>query len=114
MQTAVAAMARSALSMVWWLGSHWRPRAPASCAISASTGPNQGGEQRAGVILFCRAHAGEDLYAGDLTRMQDASASLAFEEIPGACVSSEVVDQDRGVHQGAHERSRPRRDAEHS
>jgi hypothetical protein len=34
MATAVAAMARSALSMLWWLASRWRSRAPASSAIS--------------------------------------------------------------------------------
>jgi len=76
--------------------------------------PDQGRQQRAGVILFCRAHAGEDLDAGDFTRMKDVSGSLSFEEVAGACMPSQVVDQYRGVYQGAHERLRSRREPERS
>ena len=115
MRTVVAAMARSALSMVWWLGSHLRPRAPASSAMSASTGCQTRVDSNAvGVILFCRAHASEDLDAGDFTRMKDVSGSLSFEEVAGTCMPSQVVDQYRGVYQGAHERLRSRREPERS
>ncbi len=50
--------------------------------------PNQGGQQRAGVILFCRAHAGEDLDTGDFARMKDVRSSLPFEEFASVCVPS--------------------------
>ncbi len=76
--------------------------------------PNQGGQQHAGVILLCRAHAGEDLYAGDFTRMKDVRGSLPFEQVASACIPSQVVDQYRGVYQGPHERSRSRREPERS
>ena len=38
------------------------------------------------------------------------SGSRSVQKVPGAPTSSEVVDQDPGVHQGVHERSRHRRE----
>ena len=76
--------------------------------------PNQGGQQRCGVIGFRRAHAGEDLYASDFTRMKDIRGSLPFEQVASAYMASQVVDQYRSVYQDAHERSCSKREPERS
>lgn len=48
--------------------------------------PHQSGQKGAGAIFFCRTHPGENLDAGDFTRMKDPRGSLPFEQVPGSRV----------------------------
>lgn len=106
---AVAAMARSAPSMARLLGIHRRPRAPASSATpSVNRMPDQGCDQRPGRFLFSRPQTPENLQPCDLAGVQRRGPALPLEKLSGALVTSQVVDQHRGVDRGAHGRSRTR------
>jgi uncharacterized membrane-anchored protein len=42
--------------------------------------PDEGRQQGAGSVLLCRAHAGQNLQAGDLTGVQGRGSARTFKE----------------------------------
>ena len=71
--------------------------------LSIDRMPYQRGEQCQSTCLLVRSHAGQNLQASHLTRVQAGQNTLGFEKFSRTRVASEVIDQNRRVYEDGHD-----------